>query len=84
MTRAAGLAKRRALLSIALDLVVLIGFAAIGRRSHGEGNALGDTLAVAWPFVAAWLAVARAVARARSDRRRCRRRSRGSPPGRSR
>jgi hypothetical protein len=60
MSRAAPLASRRALLSIALDLVVLIGFAAIGRRSHGEGNALGDTLAVAWPFVAAWLTVARA------------------------
>jgi Protein of unknown function (DUF3054) len=58
MARAADLASRRALVAIALDLVVLIGFAAIGRRSHGEGNALADTLAVAWPFVAAWLAVA--------------------------
>jgi hypothetical protein len=45
-------------LAIALDLVVLIGFAAVGRRSHGEGGALADTLAVAWPFVVAWLAVA--------------------------
>jgi hypothetical protein len=45
-------------LAIALDLVVLTGFAAVGRRSHGEGRALADTLAVAWPFVVAWLAVA--------------------------
>jgi hypothetical protein len=45
-------------LAIALDLTVLIGFAAVGRRSHGEGGALAGTLAVAWPFVVAWLAVA--------------------------
>jgi hypothetical protein len=49
---------RRAALAVALDLLVLIGFAAIGRRSHGEGGALRETLAVAWPFVAAWIAVA--------------------------
>ena len=56
--RAVELASRRAVLAIALDLVVLIGFAAVGRRSHGEGGALAETLAVAWPFVVAWLAVA--------------------------
>jgi Protein of unknown function (DUF3054) len=56
--RAAELGSRRAALAIVLDLVVLIGFAAVGRRSHGEGGALADTLAVAWPFVVAWLAVA--------------------------
>jgi hypothetical protein len=50
--------KRRAAFAIALDLLVLIGFAAIGRRSHGEGSALRETLAVAWPFAAAWIAVA--------------------------
>jgi hypothetical protein len=58
MARVAELASRRALLAIALDLVVLIGFAAIGRRAHGEGGALAGTLAVAWPFVVAWLALA--------------------------
>ena len=57
-TRAADLASRQGLLAIALDLVVLIGFAAIGRRSHGEGDALAATLAVAWPLIVAWLAVA--------------------------
>lgn len=51
-------ASRRASLAIALDLFVLLGFAAIGRRSHGEGGAFIDTLAVAWPFVVAWLSVA--------------------------
>jgi hypothetical protein len=51
-------ATRRAALAVALDLLVLIGFAALGRRSHGEGGAVTETLAVAWPFVAAWVAVA--------------------------
>jgi hypothetical protein len=57
-SRTAELASWRAGLAIALDLIVLIGFAAIGRRSHGEGGALAETLAVAWPFVVAWLSVA--------------------------
>jgi hypothetical protein len=51
---------RTATLAVVADVVVLVGFAAIGRRSHGEGGALGETLAVAWPFVLAWLAVATA------------------------
>lgn len=49
---------RTAFAAIALDLAVLVGFAAVGRRSHGEGNALAEILAVAWPFVVAWIAVA--------------------------
>lgn len=48
----------RAVIAIALDLVVLVGFAAVGRHAHGEGDPLAGTLAVAWPFVAAWVAVA--------------------------
>ena len=56
--RVAELASRTAVLAIVLDMVVLIGFAAVGRRSHGESGALSETLAVAWPFVVAWLAVA--------------------------
>jgi hypothetical protein len=44
--------------AVALDLVVLVGFAAAGRRSHGEGGAVAEILAVAWPFAVAWLAVA--------------------------
>ena len=50
--------RRCAAIAIALDLVVLVGFAAVGRHSHGEGDALREILAVAWPFVVAWLAVA--------------------------
>jgi hypothetical protein len=57
-SRLAELTTPRALLAIALDMVVLIGFAAVGRSSHGEGDAIGATLAVAWPFAVAWLAVA--------------------------
>jgi hypothetical protein len=56
--RAAELISRTAVLAVALDMIVLIGFAAVGRRSHGEGGALAETLTVAWPFVVAWLAVA--------------------------
>lgn len=58
MRAAAEYSSRRALVAVALDLLVLVGFAAIGRRSHGEGVALTGTLAVAWPFVVAWLSVA--------------------------
>jgi hypothetical protein len=44
--------------AVALDVALLLGFAAIGRDAHDRGSSLGLTLAVAWPFVAAWLAVA--------------------------
>jgi hypothetical protein len=44
--------------AVVLDLAVLIGFAAVGRRTHGEGDAIAEIAAVAWPFAAAWLAVA--------------------------
>jgi hypothetical protein len=44
---------RAVLVQCVLDAAVLIGFAALGRRSHGEDVA--GTLAVAAPFLAAWL-----------------------------
>ncbi|MCE2852827.1 MAG: DUF3054 domain-containing protein [Roseiflexaceae bacterium] len=36
------------------DMLVLVGFAAIGRQSHAESNPLSAVLATAAPFVAAW------------------------------
>ena len=35
----------------ALDVAVVLVFAAIGRASHGEGNAAVGLLGVAWPFL---------------------------------
>jgi Protein of unknown function (DUF3054) len=46
---------------VVLDVALLIAFAAVGRDTHHKGSSLGGTLAVAWPFVAAWLAVALTV-----------------------
>lgn len=34
-----------------LDVVITFVFAAIGRRNHGEGDAVLGVLATAWPFV---------------------------------
>nr|WP_240945513.1 DUF3054 domain-containing protein [Rhodococcus sp. HNM0569] len=34
-----------------LDVVVIVIFAAIGRRSHGEANALVGLATTAWPFL---------------------------------
>jgi hypothetical protein len=34
------------------DLVAVLVFVLLGRRSHDEGSALAGTVAVAWPFVA--------------------------------
>lgn len=47
-------------LAIAGDVLVLIGFAAVGRASHddGHGNALVEASVVAAPFIAGWLVVA--------------------------
>ncbi len=36
-----------------LDVVVVLVFAAVGRASHGEQDAVTGVLAVAWPFLAA-------------------------------
>lgn len=57
---------RRALPAIAVDVVLLVLFAALGRRTHDEGSPIGGTLVVAAPFVIGYLAAAAAV---RLDRR---------------
>lgn len=45
---------------LALDMVALLVFAAIGRRSHAEGVTFGGVLTTAWPFavgaVVGWFA----------------------------
>jgi peptidoglycan/LPS O-acetylase OafA/YrhL len=38
--------------ALVLDLVVILVFAAVGRRSHDEGDALTGVLRTAWPFLA--------------------------------
>ena len=46
--------------ALALDLLCVFVFVAIGRRSHGENSALAGLATTAWPFVTAlaagWLA----------------------------
>ncbi|MGN6332200.1 MAG: DUF3054 domain-containing protein [Motilibacteraceae bacterium] len=37
---------------LALDVVAVLVFAAVGRRSHEEGGSLAGVLATAWPFLA--------------------------------
>ncbi|MFV9504132.1 MAG: DUF3054 domain-containing protein [Oscillochloridaceae bacterium umkhey_bin13] len=52
---------RRTLLLVAGDVVALLIFAALGRRSHGAAAglaALGETAITALPFIAGWLSVA--------------------------
>ncbi|WP_226347027.1 DUF3054 domain-containing protein [Agilicoccus flavus] len=59
---------RSAALAALLDAGVLLLFAALGRRSHGEGGALLGLWQTAWPFLAGaalgWLVVAGARRRA--------------------
>jgi hypothetical protein len=43
---------RPALTALATDVVCLIVFAAVGRRSHAEGVNLAGVAETAWPFVA--------------------------------
>lgn len=43
------------LLAPLLDILVTVIFAAIGRRSHGEGDAITGIITVAWPFAVAAL-----------------------------
>lgn len=53
--------RRRTALLVAGDLVALLAFAAIGRRSHGEAAGFAAALEVvrtAAPFIGGWLAVA--------------------------
>nr|WP_090341262.1 DUF3054 domain-containing protein [Mycolicibacterium malmesburyense]CRL71045.1 transmembrane protein [Mycolicibacterium malmesburyense] len=47
---------RAALTAVATDVVCLIVFAAIGRRSHDEGLNLAGIAETAWPFVTGALA----------------------------
>ena len=53
----------RALPAFAIDAVLIVGFAALGRRSHDEGSSLAGILEVAAPFLIA-MAVGWLVARA--------------------
>ncbi|QNG20329.1 DUF3054 domain-containing protein [Rhodococcus triatomae] len=43
--------KKQWFLALAADVVVVIVFAAIGRRSHGEATALAGLATTAWPFL---------------------------------
>ncbi|WP_342799553.1 DUF3054 domain-containing protein [Quadrisphaera granulorum] len=49
------------LLALLADVVLVLVFAAVGRRSHGEADALAGLTHTAWPFLAGlalgWLAV---------------------------
>jgi len=38
-------------IGFAVDLALVLVFAAVGRASHDEGNAVVGTLATAWPFL---------------------------------
>ncbi len=41
--------------ALALDLVLILLFAALGRREHAESDALGETVRVALPFLVGWV-----------------------------
>ena len=43
---------RTALKALAADLVCIVVFCTIGRRSHAEGLSVGGVAATAWPFLA--------------------------------
>ena len=49
------------LLALATDLLLLIGFAALGRGAHDEGSAIGGTLTTAAPFLIGYTASALAT-----------------------
>jgi Protein of unknown function (DUF3054) len=38
--------------ALACDLLAVVVFVLLGRRSHDEGSAVAGTIATAWPFVA--------------------------------
>lgn len=40
------------------DALAFVAFAALGRRSHGEANAVAEVLWTAFPFALAWFLVA--------------------------
>ncbi len=43
------------LVPLIVDVLILAAFAAIGRRTHAEGSAIGGTITVAAPFIIGWL-----------------------------
>ena len=43
---------RRRIPVLIADLVAVLVFVLVGRRSHDEGSAIAGTVATAWPFVA--------------------------------
>jgi hypothetical protein len=45
-----------AAVAVAVDAVLVLVFAAVGRASHEEGNAVLGVLATAWPFLVGLLA----------------------------
>lgn len=47
----AGAPHRRVVLAAVADVLVVIVFVAIGRRSHDEGGALAGIASTAWPFL---------------------------------
>ncbi len=56
---------RRRLTALCIDVVVVVGFVALGRQSHSEGEAAAGIAVVAAPFLIGlgigWLAIWRAV-----------------------
>jgi hypothetical protein len=68
----------RTVVAIALDAALVVLFVAIGRRSHGEDEALAGFLTTLWPFIAGaalgWLlvGVSAAASRGRADAPRLR------------
>ncbi|TXG92490.1 DUF3054 domain-containing protein [Rhodococcus rhodnii] len=52
---------RAVTLALVADVILVIVFAAVGRRSHGEANALAGLATTAWPFLlgllVGWIAV---------------------------
>ena len=52
---------RRVTLAVVVDVALIILFAALGRRTHDEGSAVGGTLTVAAPFIIGYLIAAAAL-----------------------
>jgi hypothetical protein len=51
-----GTGLRRPVVALALDIALVVVFAAIGRASHAEAGSVVGTLATAWPFlVGCWV-----------------------------
>lgn len=63
---------RRLTVAVAIDAALIVLFAALGRRTHDEGSAIGGTLVVAAPFLIGYVIAAAALrlCRAPFDARR--------------